>query len=245
MPVPLRPSLPDPLLRVTRLRQGYASGYRYSLRCPIRDRGQSAPGWRHDPGRHCCRTDSTDRLGHRSDLRPGSPHHRQRPSGKLPTSAMVAQGSQTAQLAPSQYDEKAAVMRDMVQAIRAVRDAQTAQLAPSQYDEEAAAMRAMVRRSWPSVEAVDRSAGASQSRIDDVCGSGAGIRRLRRRQTLSWRHRTTPPMGAQVGSLGSGAERLWTPTGAGQREGAGRGSEGTGIAERCSWPHRTTPPWAL
>ena len=57
----------------------------------------------------------------------------------------LAQGSQTAQLAPSQYDEKAAVMRDMVQAIRAVRDAQTAQLAPSQYDEKAAVMRDMVQ----------------------------------------------------------------------------------------------------
>jgi hypothetical protein len=62
-----------------------------------------------------------------------------------PTLATPAQSAQTAQLAPSHDDEKAAAMRDMVQAIRAARGVQTAKLAPSHDDEKAAAMRDMVQ----------------------------------------------------------------------------------------------------
>ena len=81
--------------------------------------------------------------------------------------------TQTAQLAPSQYDEKAAVMRDMVQAIRAVRDAQTAQLAPSHFDDSieapqvAATMRAMAAIHVPSMEAIRLAMASAKAAAEE------------------------------------------------------------------------------
>ena len=113
------------------------------------------------------------------------------------------QESQTAQLAPAQYDSPGGLVT-LAQATElglpapaaakemAAQSAQTAQLAPSHFDDSieapqvAAAMRAMAAIHVPSMEAIRLAlASARQPRK----------RRHKDRRPLGWRHRTTPPWG--------------------------------------------------